>query len=170
MKKITLTTFEVDSISLFIDDVVAIPCVEAIYLLACKRRIFGDTVIDVVTVYNNSLAYNNLLTNNEGFSLDFDKMYSELSCRQIPFSNSRLNFISQNSNDFLPFILNAKEKIAKRDLARGTILFDRFGHIKKKQMEAKNELGISSDIKITNIDEIVQEERTVVKIKETTNK
>ena len=168
MKKFVLTPCEIDGINLFIEENVSLPTVEAVYLLACKTKIFEEEKIDIVTVYNTSTAYNSLFA--EGTTLECGRLQDSIEKYQALFNNGRLSFLSHNSSDFLPFIFSTRERIAKRELAKGIIVFDRFGNIKKKQIDAQCELGISSDVEITNINEIIPTEKILEKVLKTTIK
>ncbi len=157
MKKFTLTECESDGINLFVSEIVALPMVEAIYLVPYRTKIFEEYGIDIVTIYNKSWKYDTLITGTEkkrDTDHEFENLQHDIEKYDAIFNGSRLKFFSQDFADYLPFVFSCRERIAKKSLAAGIILFDRFGNLKEKQTEAQREFGIPSTVEITNIESI----------------
>lgn len=172
MRNIKLTECETGGINLFVSEIITLPMVEAIYLLPYQSKVFGEFGVDIVTVYNNSLRYDHLLTGGDEkreTSYEFKRLQDDVSRYGAIFNGSRLRFFSQDYSDFLPFILTSRERIAKHELARGIILFDRFGNLQDKQVEAQREFGLPGTVRITNIDNIKEVEKPSLEYLKTTN-
>lgn len=157
MRNIKLTECEADGINLFVSEIVTLPMVEGIYLLPYHTRMFGEYGINIVTVYNKSWKYDTLITETEkkrDTSQEFKSLQHDVEKYGSIFKDSRLRFFYQDFVDYLPFVFHSREILAKKNLAAGIILFDRFGNLEEKQSEAQREFGIPSTVKITNIDKI----------------
>lgn len=169
MRNIKLTECEVDGINLFMSELITLPVVEAVYLLPYKTKIFGKYGVDVVTVYNNSLKYDTLVTGtNEkrDSSSELESLQETISDYGKIFAEGRLRFFAEDAADFLPFIFKSREILAKRSLASGIILFDRFGDIEAKQHEAQTTVGLlPNTVEISNLDSIKQGKELVSEYK-----
>ena len=131
MKKMVLSEEEIVSIKSFIQEVSNIPVVECIYLVPFLSEKSRTEKVDIITIWNESLYYNGLLTgeekmrdtNNERMSLEnIVQKYQQNS------NEGRLSFTTDNDGNYSLSLMHRREWYAEMALASGTILFDRFGN------------------------------------------
>ena len=147
---------EIDGINSFITDVVKIPFVEAVYLFPYSEE-DGSVTCEVVTVYNQSLHYNKLLTGQEAVR-DYRQEHLDLSDIVVDYNKllgqCGFSFDINSSIDYNPLLLHKREFAAMSELVDGTILFDRFGNITRVKEEVEDKRLIHPAGNIVEIDNI----------------
>ncbi len=159
MKKIYLTNQEVDTINLFMDDITTISMVEGVYMLPYYAKNSGQSGIYIVTVYNNSKDYNNMVSVDEAVcnsDEEYNKINENIKRLNTIYKDERISFSIQNAVDFSTKTINQREFLSRRLLASGTILFDRFGNITSDQEAARRLVGTINNVyEVDNIKSIL---------------
>lgn len=154
----SLTRSEIDGINLYLEEVVNIPMVEAVYLIASFSSKRGKKQIWVMTLFNNSLQYNGKIIGEErvrDIARDSEKLVTCNNCYNHIFRRARLFFGTEDAMNYNLSMVSNQELMAERSLISGTILFDRFGNFEANRQKALDTLEPLEDtFKISNIDAI----------------
>lgn len=138
MDRVTLTEEEIKGIHSFIGKASSIPAVECVYITGYLDEASSSTKIDVITVWNDSIAYKEKVYGK--VAVDTHKEIGEL--REMILAKSgdasleRVAFNEEAAYNYLLALMHHREVIAEMSLASGTILFDRFGDFTQNQKRA----------------------------------
>lgn len=158
MIKNNLTKHEIDGINLYLEEVVKIPMIEAVYLISFVSSKQGRDRIWLMTLYNNSLAYNEKITGEKihrDITKDSDKLVSCNHRYNCLFAKRRLSFITEDTANYNLGMMSNQQLMAERSLVSGTILFDRFGDFEANRQKASEVLEPFEDsCQIENISAI----------------
>ena len=139
MEAIDLRENETKEIKSFIEEASKIPAVECIFLLENYSYLERKEIIHVISIYNEGLEYNELLTGKkeERFNESVDEIYKLKSIiKEYNERNKKtsLEFMADDYRDYFISMMNYRQWQSERALANGEIVFDRFG-IKTKNQE-----------------------------------
>ena len=154
MNEITLDENEMFAINNFLEEAINLKVVEAIYIEAFNDEEKGE-IIDVVSIPDYSLSYNKKITGEEKTRIEENEEFAQLQdfTEQYSSLSSRLKFSIENNLSLI--MMHKREEFAEKSFASGTIIYDRFGDMKKHQERAKRLVGTYKNIlSITNLDKV----------------
>lgn len=159
MKSLVLSEEEIMSIKSFMQEASNISVVECIYLIPFFSEKSEKEKVEIITLLNESLYYNGLLTGEEKMrdtKREIASLENILQKYQQKCNEGRLSFIKDDAGSYCLSLMNDEELYAEMALASGTILFDRFG---EKTDNRNSVLGCfqpqSNILEIENIYELI---------------
>lgn len=141
MKDTSLYEEEILGISSFINNVIDIPEVQGVYIVAHYSTRLGMEAIYVATIFSGTNSNNDLYR----AILESNKM----------FEDGRLSFTMQSINDFDRDNLDRRKILGMKLFASGDILYDRDGNISDEWEKVNRLVGpFSNIVSIDNIDRV----------------
>ena len=171
MKTMVLSEEEIMSIESFMQEASNIPVVECIYLVPFFSEESKKEKVDIITILNESLYYNGLLTGEKEMRdtkserINFENIVQKY---QKKSNEGRLSFIKDDDMNYCLSLMHPREWHAEMSLASGTILFDRFGNKTDNRNSALGYFQPPENIlEIENIDKLITTTKESPKLKKT---
>lgn len=166
MKSIMLSEEEILSIQSFLHEISNIPMIECVYLVSYLEENTKLEKIDVITIKNQSLYYNEKLT-GKAISRDTKNEQNIFNITINNFKNlsknSRLYFSKADDFEYCLSLMHSREVIAEKSLVSGEILFDRFGDKEENKQRASCLLRPYPNIlQIENIEQLKNNKENIV--------
>ena len=159
MKTMVLSEEEIMSIESFMQEASNIPVVECIYLVPFFSEKSKKEKVDIITIWNESLYYNGLLTGEEKMrdaNSERTSLENIVQKYQQTSKEGRLSFTTDDDWNYSLSLLHRREWYAEMALASGTILFDRFGNKTENRNSALDYFQPQENIlEIENIDKLI---------------
>lgn len=166
MKSIILSEEEILCIQSFLQEISNIPMIECVYLVSYLEENTKLEKIDVITIKNQSLYYNEKLTGkaiSRNIQTEQNNFNATINNFEKLFKNSRIYFSKADDFEYCLSLMHSREVIAERSLVSGEILFDRFGDKEKNKQRASCLLKPYSNIlQIENIEQLKNNKDNVV--------
>ena len=164
MGTMVLTEEEIIAINSFIQKASNIPIVECIYILPFFSMESKKEEVDIITIWNDSLYYNGLLTGKDEMRdnrKELKRLKGIIQKYKQESNEGRLDYSIEDSGNYSLSLMHRREWRAEMSLASGTILFDRFGN---KTDNRDGALGYFQPLK--NILEIENMDKLIIVTKE----
>ena len=164
MKTMVLSEEEIMSIESFMQEASNIPIVECIYILPFFSMESKKEEVDIITIWNDSLYYNGLLTGKDEMRdtrKEWKRLKGIIQKYKQESNEGRLDYSIEDSGNYSLSLMHRREWYAEMALASGTILFDRFGN---KTDNIDGALGYFQPLK--NILEIENMDKLIIVTKE----
>ncbi len=159
MKTMVLSEEEIMSIESFMQEASNIPVVECIYLVPFFSEKSKKEKVDIITIWNESLYYNGLLTGEEKMrdtKRERTSLENIVQKYQQKSNECRLSFTTDGDWNYSLSLMHRREWYAEMALASGTILFDRFGNKTDNRNSALGYFQPQENIlEIENIDKLI---------------
>ena len=131
MKSMVLSEEEIMCITSFIQEASNIPIVECIYLVPYFSEKDKKEKVDIITILNESLYYNGLITGEEKMrdtKMERTSLQTIVQNYQKKSKDDKLSYTIDDDWNYSLALMDRSEWLAEMALTSGTILFDRFGN------------------------------------------